>query len=198
MPTMPPPAASSLKRPTNTARHAPPPARWPQNRPNIGRVSRRVPAHAHWRTRSSPAPFSSLALAKAEPPPKYAPSPSCALRQDDRAALVHDAKYAGAIRADVQTEDISALTIGGAAVRSAHRDRARGTQLVRLPLDGLRPRAVTKGETFRDSVSSRHETADLKYCMECGARLRVRPTGRPPRYCGPACRQRAHRRRRPT
>lgn len=111
--------------------------------------------------------------------------------------LVHDAKHAGAIRTDVQTEDISALTIGGAAVRSAHRDKARGTQLVRLLLDRLRPRAVTKDETFRDSFSSRHETADLKYCMECGARLRVRATGRPPRYCGPACRQRAHRRRRP-
>lgn len=110
--------------------------------------------------------------------------------------LERDAKQVGAIRADIRTDDLSALAIGGAALRSAHRDRARGTQLVRLLLDGLRPRDVTKDATFRDSTLPRHETTALKHCVECGARLRVHTTGRPPRYCGPTCRQRAHRRRR--
>jgi AcrR family transcriptional regulator len=110
--------------------------------------------------------------------------------------LLCNAKQAGAIRADVRADDLSALAVGGAALRSAHRNRARGTRLVRLLLDGLRTPAVTKAETFRDPSSPpRNETTALRYCVECGARLRVRATGRPPRYCGPTCRQRAHRRR---
>jgi AcrR family transcriptional regulator len=110
--------------------------------------------------------------------------------------LLRDAQHAGAIRADVRVDDLSALAVGGVALRSAHRDRARGTRLVRLLLDGLRAPAVTKAETFRDSASlPRHETTAARHCPECGARLRVRATGRPARYCGPTCRQRAHRRR---
>ncbi|GAA4610135.1 hypothetical protein GCM10023195_41400 [Actinoallomurus liliacearum] len=111
--------------------------------------------------------------------------------------LLRDAKEAGAIRADVRSDDLSALAVGGAALRSAHRDPERGTRLVRLLLDGLRPGAVTKAEAFRDSSSlPRHGTTAERFCVECGARLPARATGRPPRYCGPTCRQRAHRRRR--
>ncbi|MFB9840278.1 TetR/AcrR family transcriptional regulator [Actinoallomurus acaciae] len=112
--------------------------------------------------------------------------------------LLRDARQAGAVRADVRADDLAALIVGGAALRSAHRDRARGARLVRLLLDGLRTPAVTETAAFRDSSSlQRHETAgrDVRHCVECGARLRVRPTGRPPRYCGPTCRQRARRRR---
>jgi AcrR family transcriptional regulator len=110
--------------------------------------------------------------------------------------LLRDAKQAGVIRADVRVDDLSALAVGGAALRAAHRDRERGTRLVRLLLDGLRSPVVTKAETFRDAPSPPgHETTAPRYCVECGARLRVRATGRPPRYCGPTCRQRAHRRR---
>jgi hypothetical protein len=109
-------------------------------------------------------------------------------------SLLRDAKQAGAIAGDVQTDDLAALTVGGAALRSAHRNRARGTRLVRQLLDGLRAPAVTKTNAFRDAPSlRRHETA--AHCVECGARLHIRATGRPPRYCGPTCRQRARRRR---
>ncbi|MGR6919122.1 SbtR family transcriptional regulator [[Actinomadura] parvosata] len=108
--------------------------------------------------------------------------------------LLRDARQAGAIRADVRVDDLSALAVGGAALRAAHRDQDRGTRLVRLLLDGLRTRAVTEPEPFRDPPSPpRHETP--RHCGECGAPLPVRTTGRPPRYCGSACRQRAHRRR---
>ncbi|MFD0473994.1 TetR/AcrR family transcriptional regulator [Nonomuraea thailandensis] len=44
----------------------------------------------------------------------------------------------GVVRADVRVDDLSALAVGGATLRSAHRDHARGAQLVRLLLDGLR------------------------------------------------------------
>ncbi|MEW9552601.1 TetR/AcrR family transcriptional regulator [Nonomuraea sp. NPDC050783] len=110
--------------------------------------------------------------------------------------LLHDARQAGVVRADVRVEDLSALTAGGVALRAAHRDQARGAWLVRLLLDGLRARTVTKPGSFRDdSPPSRHETPVLRQCEQCGAPLPARATGRPPRYCGPACRQRAHRRR---
>jgi AcrR family transcriptional regulator len=112
--------------------------------------------------------------------------------------LLENARQAGAIRGDVQADDLRALAFSGAALCSAHRDRARGMRLVRLLLGGLRPPAVTKPVAFRDEPSvPRHETAarSLRHCEECGARLSIQPTGRPPRYCGQTCRQRARRRR---
>ncbi|MFI5911855.1 TetR/AcrR family transcriptional regulator [Dactylosporangium sp. NPDC051541] len=103
--------------------------------------------------------------------------------------LLHKAKRSGTVRADIQPDDLTALISGGAALRSAHHSRARGTRLVRLLLDGL----LTKDAGFRDNTGrARHETG---YCRECGARLRLRDTGRPPAYCGATCRQRARRRR---
>lgn len=108
--------------------------------------------------------------------------------------LLHNAKQAGEIDADVRADDLAALAVGGAALRSAHRNRARGTRLVRLLLDGLRTPVVTESAVFRDaSARRRHETGE--HCVECGVRLRIRATGRPPLYCGPTCRQRARRRR---
>lgn len=108
--------------------------------------------------------------------------------------LLRKAKQAGAIRSDVQVDDLAALVVGGAALRSAHKSPARGARLVRLLVDGLRTPAVTEASKFRDASSaSRHETR--AHCTECGARLPSRTTGRPARYCGPTCRQRARRRR---
>jgi AcrR family transcriptional regulator len=112
--------------------------------------------------------------------------------------LLHNAQQAGAIRADVRADDLAALAAGGAALCSAHRDRTRGIRLARLLLDGLRTRDVTKASVFRDIPASslqRHETRTVRRCAECGVQLRVQPSGRPPRYCGPTCRQRARRRR---
>jgi len=102
--------------------------------------------------------------------------------------LLRNAKRVGAVRRDVQVDDLAALTVGGAALRAVHRNRTRGVRLVRLLLDGL---LVTEATLFRDE--QRHETAVR--CVECGAPLRVRATGRPARYCGATCRQRARRRR---
>lgn len=107
--------------------------------------------------------------------------------------LLTGAKQARAVRIDLRVEDLSAVILGGGALLSAHQDPDRGAGLVRLLLDGLRPTAVTESSPFRDtSLQSGHETL---HCLECGTRLRLHTTGRPPRYCGPTCRQRAHRRR---
>jgi AcrR family transcriptional regulator len=111
--------------------------------------------------------------------------------------LLARAQRAGSIRADVRADDLAAIVRGGTALRASHRDRARGRRWVRQLLDGLRTRQVTEPGMFRDSgADARHETrGPVPVCGECGARLRVRATGRPPRYCGPTCRQRARRRR---
>jgi AcrR family transcriptional regulator len=106
--------------------------------------------------------------------------------------LLRSAQRAGSIRADVRSEDLAAIVRGGAALQASHRDRARGRRWVRQLLDGLRTHQVTELDSFRDSgAAQRHETV----CAECGSRLRVHATGRPPRYCGSTCRQRARRRR---
>ena len=104
--------------------------------------------------------------------------------------LLRAAQSCGAVRADIDMDDLTAISIGCANLRAAHPDSVRGRELVLGVLAGLR---VTKTDGFRDlPVLDGHETAR---CAECGDRLRVRPTGRPARYCGATCRQRARRRR---
>ncbi|SNX55734.1 TetR family transcriptional regulator [Streptomyces sp. TLI_55] len=107
--------------------------------------------------------------------------------------LLRAAQHAGGIRTDVTTDDVSALTVGCATMRAAHRDPNRGTRMVRLALESLRaPSSVTQGWGFRDTPGALHTASQ---CEECGAWFELRPTGRPARYCGATCRQRAHRRR---
>ncbi|MFI9381373.1 TetR/AcrR family transcriptional regulator [Kutzneria sp. NPDC052558] len=114
-----------------------------------------------------------------------------AAQQRFRAALgrlLANAKRAGVVRGDVQVDDLSALAVGGASIRGVHRNKARGVRLVRVLLDGL---IVTQQAAFRDGP--RHETG--RHCAECGSPLQLHGTGRPARFCGPTCRQRARRRR---
>ncbi|MGA6207529.1 TetR/AcrR family transcriptional regulator [Nocardia testacea] len=110
--------------------------------------------------------------------------------------LLHQAKRAGAVGPEIEVADLTALTVGGAAIWSAHRSRARGARLVRQLLEVVRTTTVTEGAVLRDGEGARrHETGRGRHCAECGTRLRDRTTGRPARYCGPTCRQRGHRRR---
>ncbi|WP_309484249.1 TetR/AcrR family transcriptional regulator [Streptomyces himalayensis] len=107
-------------------------------------------------------------------------------------ALLHGAQRAGGVRAGIGPDDVTSLTVGCAAMLAVHRDRAAGIRLVHLTLDALRPSAsVTELHTFRDAGG----TTPAARCEECGTSLPCRPTGRPARYCGATCRQRARRRR---
>ncbi|MFF4397260.1 TetR/AcrR family transcriptional regulator [Streptomyces sp. NPDC001480] len=107
--------------------------------------------------------------------------------------LLRAAQRAGGVRTDVSTDDVAALTVGCATIRAAHRDQNRGTRMVRLALESLRtPSSVTQDWRFRDTPGTLHTPS---WCEECGAPLEARSTGRPARYCGATCRQRAHRRR---
>ena len=102
--------------------------------------------------------------------------------------LLRSARHAGAVDANLHIDDVNAVVAGAATLRSAHPSPARGTRLVWQLLDSLHRPGVTKGTRFRDG--GRPES-----CAECGRPLRVKNTGRPARYCSPACRQRARRRR---
>ncbi|MCX4755830.1 TetR/AcrR family transcriptional regulator [Kitasatospora purpeofusca] len=105
--------------------------------------------------------------------------------------LLRAAQRDGGVRPEIGPDDVVALTVGCAAMLRVRHDRAAGIRLVRLTLDGLRPSApvVTEGRSFRDNRGPHPAPA----CEQCGTVLTLRPTGRPARYCGAACRQRAHR-----
>ncbi|MDY0813751.1 helix-turn-helix domain-containing protein [Kitasatospora purpeofusca] len=113
--------------------------------------------------------------------------------------LLRAAQRDGGVRPEIGPDDVVALTVGCAAMLRVRHDRAAGLRLARLTLDGLRPSdqavTVTEGRSFRDSDGRGTRHAPAPACEECGAALTVRPTGRPARYCGTTCRQRAHRRR---
>jgi AcrR family transcriptional regulator len=96
--------------------------------------------------------------------------------------LLRRAQKAGAVRREVTAAEVGTLILGCTVMHRRDRDGA----LVRRVLGTLAPDDGTVTEDgFRDGP----------VCAVCGAALRPAPTGRPARYCGPACRQRAHRRR---
>lgn len=95
--------------------------------------------------------------------------------------LLRRAQEAGAVRSDVDITDVRALLGGSLAMERGRRVPGR---MVALASDALRPPNVTKTEL-------RNVT-----CEVCGTPLKPSGSGRPARYCSPACRQKAHRRRR--
>ncbi|WP_412517484.1 TetR/AcrR family transcriptional regulator [Actinomadura madurae] len=99
-------------------------------------------------------------------------------------ALLRRAQAAGEVRADVDVHEVRAL-LGGAMLM----ERQHGTEgrMTALALDALR--YVTKQD--ETPSKSHNETR----CEVCAATLTSASTGRPARYCGVSCRQKAHRRR---
>ncbi|MFF5261600.1 TetR/AcrR family transcriptional regulator [Actinomadura viridis] len=98
------------------------------------------------------------------------------------AVLLRRAQEAGSVRAGVDFDDVRTLMAGCLAME---RNRRVPGRMVALACDALRP-SVTK-------PAVRNETCEI-----CDGPLAPAATGRPARYCGPACRQKAHRRRRKT
>ncbi|WP_063759952.1 TetR/AcrR family transcriptional regulator [Streptomyces sclerotialus] len=123
--------------------------------------------------------------------------------------LLHRAQQAGAVRQDVVLADVRVLLTGCMAMEVRRSGEARADsgesasgidsaagpegadgasgRMTALMCDGLRAgRDVTK---LPFEVAVGNETA----CEECGVPVRTAHTGRPARYCGGACRQKAHR-----
>jgi AcrR family transcriptional regulator len=94
-------------------------------------------------------------------------------------AMLRAAQQVGSVRVDADAADVRTLLAGCAVMVQAG---PRSERLVRRVLDVLRP-SVTE-RALRDGAA---------LCAMCGAEFHRAPTGRPARYCGPACRQRAHR-----
>ncbi|MEU8870900.1 helix-turn-helix domain-containing protein [Streptomyces javensis] len=114
-------------------------------------------------------------------------------------ALLRRSQEAGAVRADVEVPDVRALVAGCAAMEQA---RGPGVGvLTAVMCDGLRAeRVVTKFDNVTEephggAAVTRDET---DRCGMCGDPLpgdRASRAGRPARFCGAACRQKAYRRR---
>ncbi|GAB3906064.1 hypothetical protein GCM10029964_102260 [Kibdelosporangium lantanae] len=102
--------------------------------------------------------------------------------RDALAVLVDRARQAGVVRPDVTVADVLALVSGCVVMEKQHPLSGRMTDLVGELLGVTKP-------------SSRNETRDEIRCAVCGTHLAVPATGRRPKFCGPACRQKAHRQR---
>jgi AcrR family transcriptional regulator/predicted nucleic acid-binding Zn ribbon protein len=115
------------------------------------------------------------------------------------------AQQAGAIRADVDDDDVVALLAGCVAMVSA---RGSADRMVALACAALAPtvagelppvtKAGAEGEASNVSQrSGRNENMHRpsEHCAVCGTSLPVPARGRPRRFCGDACRQTAHRQR---
>ncbi|MFE7114737.1 TetR family transcriptional regulator [Streptomyces sp. NPDC057654] len=114
--------------------------------------------------------------------------------------LLTHAQEAGDVRRDVDISDVRALLL---ACLSMERRRGAGAvpgRGVALLCDSLRPgphvtklpvAELKKVRKDRNSSNVRNETE----CAACGTPVSAARTGRPARYCGGACRQKAHRER---
>ncbi|MEU1307410.1 helix-turn-helix domain-containing protein [Streptomyces cinnamoneus] len=119
--------------------------------------------------------------------------PSPGVERDFRAALtvlLERAQQAGAVRKDVAIGDVMALLVGCLSMEQRRGPDVAAGRLTALVCDSLRPgRRVTKLSS--NPVAGRNETS----CAVCGGPVASARTGRPARYCGAACRQKAHRER---
>ena len=109
------------------------------------------------------------------------------------AALLARAQGTGQIRAELDVADVRALVLG-AATASRAREGARSAHLVDLVAGTLVRDETSPDATERYETPSVTGIPDLR-CAECGTPLHASPTGRPARYCGASCRQRAYRKR---
>ncbi|QIS14617.1 TetR/AcrR family transcriptional regulator [Nocardia arthritidis] len=114
-------------------------------------------------------------------------------------ALLRAAQLQGSVRADITVADITEIFTGCVAIQRHRRYDGRLSRGAGLVLDSLRaPTAVTKvgAQAKRhNEIGARNEMEQTRHCPICGTAMRPAGTGRPPRYCSSACRQKAHRRR---
>ncbi|MFF5033809.1 TetR family transcriptional regulator [Nocardia salmonicida] len=111
-------------------------------------------------------------------------------------ALLASAQRQGAVRRDVVITDVLDIFTGCVAIQRHRRAEDPLAPAVVLILDALRtrPSPVTElAKIDRNETTESNETSAP--CPICGAPVRRPGIGRPARYCSPACRQKAHRRR---
>ncbi|MEU1674012.1 TetR/AcrR family transcriptional regulator [Streptomyces roseifaciens] len=105
-------------------------------------------------------------------------------------ALLRRAQQADAVRKDVTVDDLMALLMGCLSMEQRRGPGVAPGRMTALACDSLRPgRNVTKLPP--NPPVSRNETR----CAVCDGPVPSARTGRPARYCGAPCRQKAHRER---
>jgi AcrR family transcriptional regulator len=124
-------------------------------------------------------------------------------------ALLGAAQERGAVRPDLDFEDLQAIFTGCVAIQRLQPDQRSPAPMTALVIDALRPRAVDGSapeavtvaegsrkmrDEKRSAPSKRNDEPST--CAVCGTALANTGPGRPARFCGPACRQRAYRQRR--
>ncbi|MFG2528615.1 TetR/AcrR family transcriptional regulator [Streptomyces sp. NPDC048516] len=123
---------------------------------------------------------------------RFEPSPGVGQDFDDALeVLLGRAQEAAAVRRDVGIADLRALLVGCLSMERARvatgAESGEQGRMTALMCDALRPpRTVTK--LAMESVKR-----NKAQCEVCGAVIAAARTGRPARYCGGACRQKAHR-----
>ncbi|WP_328404032.1 TetR/AcrR family transcriptional regulator [Nocardia sp. NBC_00403] len=114
-------------------------------------------------------------------------------------ALLAAAQRQGAVRADITLADVLDIFTGCVAIQRHQRPEGGLVRAAVLVLDAMRAHPgtpVTKLDIElgrRNEIVERNETVDASRCPICDAVVRHTGTGRPARYCSPACRQKAHR-----
>ncbi|WP_218003716.1 TetR/AcrR family transcriptional regulator [Actinomadura latina] len=99
--------------------------------------------------------------------------------------LLRRAQTAGAVRPDVNVQDVRALMAGAMHMERWPRPDGRPGSMTSLVCDALRP-ATERNETTNPCNETR--------CEVCETPITPAPTGRPARFCSASCRQKAHRR----
>ncbi|MET7767613.1 helix-turn-helix domain-containing protein [Nocardia sp. NPDC005366] len=118
------------------------------------------------------------------------------------AELLRAAQRQGSVRADITVTEVQQIFAGCVAIQRFQRPDGQLVRAAVLVLDALRTNpavtSVTKVEperSRRNETVARDESGAVSHCPICRAPLRRTGMGRPARYCSPACRQKAHRRR---
>lgn len=127
-------------------------------------------------------------------------------------ALLSAAQERGEVRKDLDVEGLKAIFTGCVAIQQLQQDLRTLAPMSALVINALRPGGaggpgaadpVTDAEgtrKFRDEIRPEgvKRNGDPTTCAVCGTPLTHTGPGRPPRFCGPACRQKAYRQRRAT
>ncbi|PXX64065.1 TetR family transcriptional regulator [Nocardia tenerifensis] len=113
-------------------------------------------------------------------------------------ALLLAAQRQGAVRADIEVADVLAIFTGCVAIQRLQKSTDGIDRTAAMVLDAMRARPgvtnLVAEIDSRNEKAERNETGE-QHCPVCDSAVRHTGTGRRPRYCSAACRQKAHRRR---
>lgn len=109
--------------------------------------------------------------------------------------LLDRAQRAGAVRPDLDVEDIRVLLAGVVAMAGSVDGPERGRRLSAMVWEGLRleRNSEVRNESTAASESRDETSVTEPRCPVCGGVIETAGTGRPPKYCSAACRQKAFR-----